>query len=124
MLERTKRLSKEETMELIKNLDIETKKADGVNVPLEALLPLIALADSLHIDFPKTSAITYAYKLGYSNSIAQQNCSETKKKFIELISAMESEAAIDYFYHFTLFKLQGTEYCPEQFQFESSAQNM
>ena len=118
MLKRTKRLSKEETMELIKNLDIETQKAENINVPLETLLPLIALADSLHVDLPKTSAITYAYKLGYSSSIAQQNFSETKKKFIELVSAIESEAALDYFYHFTLYKLQGTEYCPEQFRFE------
>ena len=103
MLERTKRLSKEETMELIKNLDIETKKAENINVPLETLLPLIALADSLHIDLPKTSAITYAYKLGYSSSIAQQNFSETKKKLIELISAVESEDFIEYIYPFAAF---------------------
>lgn len=109
MLERTKRLSKEETMELIKNLDIETKKAENINVPPETLLPLIALADSLHLDLPKTSAITYAYKLGYSNSIAQQNFSETKKKLIELVSAIEDEGALEYFYHFTFHKLQRLE---------------
>ena len=124
MLKGTKRLSKEETMELIKNLDIRTKKVDNINVPTETLLPLVALADSLHIDLPKTSAITYAYKLGYSRSFAQQNFSETKKKFIELVSAIESEDALEYFYLFTLYKLQKTGYCPEQFQFESSAQNM